>query len=295
MKKLISVALLMILVCGLCFALDFSAVDSLYDKGTDYKKVYDDLQSMLPKAATNQEKASVYWRLARVCVDLGDALSKKDSKGRLAVFSEGEAYGQKAIELNPTKESYQWHCSCIGRWGQTKGVLSSLAKVDPMLSDLKNITDTLGVTDYSEAWYVIAVLFHSVPSKSNSEAVSYARIAVDTIPSDKMYLGTYQELAEVLYDRNWSTSKRKTELAKIQKEWEKGASGNMEKYKSYEGKYGVNGTAPWLKGKMGEVSDREEASLILDYAMSIYNKTKTRTPSDERNYSELQEVKARFK
>ena len=290
MKKLITLLAMLLVAAMMLVALDFTTVDNLYDQGSDNQKVYDTLQSMLKEAKTNEEKSEVLWRLSRVCVDLGDKLDEKDKKGKYAIYDEGEGYALKSIEAKPNYQAYLWKCANIGRYGQTKGVLSSLSKVDPMKADIKVITDTFNVLDSSEAWYTLGVLFDKVPTLSAVKAVSYMRAACDTIPAKYIYGGTYKALAELLYDRNWSADKRNKEIAKMQKSWNEETKSNFDKYAYYEGAKGVDAMPKWTNTKLSAMSDKQEALVILKYAQSIYNSRKEHTASDDKNYKEIQEL-----
>ena len=290
MKKLVILLVMLLTATMVLAALDFTSVDNLYDAGED-QKVYDTLQTMLKEAKTDGEKAQVLWRLSRVCVDLGDALDEKDKKGRFAIYEEGENYALQSIEAEPNYLAYLWKCANIGRYGQTKGVMDSLGKVKPMKADLKVIIDDFNVLDCSEAWYTLAVLYDKVPGLFGGDsnfAISYARAACDTIPAKYVYGGTYQALAEMLYNRNWSADKRAKEIAKMQTKWGKESKSNYDKYAYYEGAKGADAMPKWTNTKLSAMSDRQEALVILKYAQAVYKARTFHTASDEKNYDEIQ-------
>ena len=246
---------------------------------------------MLDQATEGEEKANVLWRLSRVCVDLGDAIDKSDKKARFAIYEEGEQYALDSIAAYPTAQGYLWKCSNIGRWGQTKGVFDSLAKAKPMVQDLEVMIDDLGCLDSSEAWYVLAVLYDSLPGKpisfgNSNAAISYGRIACDTIPRNVIYGGTYKQLAEMLWNRNWNAKKRASEISKMQKNWDKETS-NIEKYKYYEGANGAQAYPLWTKTALSSMTDRQEAVVILKYAQAVFEGRKTHTQADVDNYNEI--------
>ncbi len=277
-------------------ALDFAEIDEYYEKDMGDQHVYDTLKTMLGQAKTNEEKSEVLWRLARVCVDLGDALDEKDKTGKFAVYAEGENYAIQSIELKPNANAYLWKCANIGRWGQTKGVMDSLGKAKPMMADLKEVTDTFNCVDSSEAWYTLAVLYNSLPGifgGDSNAAISYGRVACDTIPAKYIYGGTYQYLAEMLYKRDWNAKKRAKEIAKMQSSWKKETS-NYEKYKYYEGANGADATPLWTKSKLSAMSDRDEALVILKYAQAVYNARSFHTASDDKNYKEIEDLIAKW-
>ncbi len=292
MKKF-AMLLSIFLICSFAFAtLDFSEVDALYLTDAHDQEVYDKLKVMLDQAKEGEEKANVLWRLSRVCVDLGDAVDKNDKATRFAIYEEGEQYALDSIEAYPTAQGYLWKCSNIGRWGQTKGVFDSLAKAKPMVQDLQYMIDNLDCLDSSEAWYVLAVLYKSLPGKpfsfgNDNAAISYGRIACDTIPSNVIYGGTYKQLAQMLWERNWNAKKRATEIAKIQKSWDNETSSNIEKYKYYEGANGADAHPKWTTTSLSSMSDRQEAVVILMYAQKVFETRKTHTQADVENYNEI--------
>ena len=293
MKKLALLLVMLLAAAMTLAALDFTSVDNLYDSGTDYRKVYDTLQDMLKNAKDNKEKSEVLWRLSRVCIDLGDALDKSDKNGKFALFEEGENYALQSIDASPNYLAYLWKCANIGRYGQTKGVLDSLGKVKPMKADLKVITDEFNVVDSSEAWYMLAVLYDSVPGIFGGDsdyAISYARAACDTIPAKYIYGGTYKALAEMLYDRGWSADKRAKQIAKMQKNWDKETKSNFDKYAYYEGSKGADAMPKWTNTKLSAMSDKQEALVILKYAQNVYKSRSSHTAGDDKNYQEIQQL-----
>ncbi len=292
MKKLASLLVLLLVFAMAVAALDFTQVDKDYVQDKGDKAVYNTLKTMLGQATTNQEKAEVLWRLARVCVDLGDELDDDDKDAKFAIYEEGEAYAVQSIELYPNANAYLWKCCNIGRWGQTKGALNSLGKVKPMQADLRVVTDEFKVLDSSETWYTLAVLYDSVPALFGGDtdvAISYARIATETIPDEVFFGGTYEELAEMLYDRNWTAKKRASKIEGFQTKWNKETKSNYDKYQYYEGSKGVDAVPIWATKKLGEMSDREEALAILQYAVKMYQSKTYHTESDKDNYEDILE------
>lgn len=242
MKKIGALLLIGLLGTGMLFAaLNFTAVDALYDN-EQYSACKTELLKMRTQAATAQEEAEVLWRLSRVVLGMGDDLDKKDKEGRFAAYEEGEEYANLSIARYPNAFAYHWKASNIGRWGQTKGPLNSLGKAKGMLEDLTMVVNHFNIDDYSETWYVLSSLYNELPGAplsfgNNNWAIGYMRRAMDTLPVHKLYPGHYKKLAEELWARNWSASKRGKELAKMQTSWDKGGS-NLERYRFYEGKDG---------------------------------------------------------
>lgn len=293
MRKVFSALILLLLFSLSLFAMDFTKIDETYDKDIGDKQVYEELKNMLTQAQTVQEKAEVLWRLSRVCVDIGDDMDKNDKTSRFSIYEEGENYAIQSINLYPNAMAYLWKCCNVGRWGQTKGVLNSLAKAKPMMADLKVVTDNFNCVDSSEVWYTLGVLYNSLPGVfggDSNAAISYGRIACDTIPKKFIYGGTYEYLAQMLYDRNWTAKKRASEIAKMQKNWNRESNSNYEKYGYYEGANGPDATPIWTPTKLSAMSDRQEALVILKYAQAVYRTRSFHTSGDDENYAEIQSL-----
>ena len=94
----------------------------------------------------------------------------------------------------------------------------------------------------------------------------------------------------MLYNRDWSADKRATEIAKTQKKWDKETKSNYEKYAFYEGAKGADAMPRWTNTKLSAMSDKQEALVILRYAQSVYESRTDRTPADDKNYAEIQEL-----
>ncbi len=244
----------------------------------------------------NADRAQILWRLARLQVSLGDELDEDDKDGRFAFYEKGEQYALQSIEANTSWEGgYLWKCSNIGRWGgQTKGPLNALGKAKGMLEDLTTIVNTLGVLDSSETWYVLSSLYDELPggflSFGNKEwAVSYMRIAMHTIPSHLYNPGHYLKLAEELYARDWSASKRSKEMRSMEKDWKK-SSTNLEKYRYYEGKDGGKSKPFYSSVTLDKMSDRQEAVMVLSYALAKANMLGPVKASDADVVEEIEEL-----
>lgn len=293
MRKLASVLVILLVFAMALGALDFTSVDGLYDQGNSSQKVYDTLQTMLKDAKTAVEKSEVLWRLSRICVDLGDRMDEKDKDSKFAIYTEGENYALQSIEANASYQAYLWKSANVGRYGQTKGVMDSLGKVKPMKADIRVITDDFGITDSSETWYALGVLQNKVPGIFGGDsiaAISYMRASCDTIPAKYIYGGTYMELAEQLYSRDWSAKKRTSEIDKMKKKWDKENKSNFDKYAYYEGANGADANPIWTKTKLSAMSDRQEALVILKYAQAVYNSKAFHTEADDKNYADIQNL-----
>lgn len=299
MKKIISVLLVAILSMAMVFsAVDFSKVDEAYWH-EEYSNLKADLEKMLSTTKDPKDLSGIYWRLSRLYVALGDQIDESKKNERMAVYEEGEALADKSLEAFETPDGYLWKCSNIGRQGQVKGPLNSLSKASGMRELLETMVDKFEFIDSSEAWYVLGCLYDQLPGGisfgDQNKAVSCMRLAVETIPKTAWYGGTYKYLAQVLLDRNWDVAKRTKEFPKIQKKYEKEKKSYCKSLCYYEGKIGLDYVPFYTTTAVGRMTDKQEAKVILQYALNVYKARPFHTPSDEKNYKELTEMLASIK
>ena len=296
MHKKLNFFLIMLLFffsTSLAAAINLDRSDTLYDQDA-YPECKSELQMQMNNATSPNEEAEILWRLARVQVSIGDELDEKDKEGRYKEYEEGEAYAIQSIEKHPSSMAYLWKASNNGRWGQTKGPLNALGKAKGMLEDLTIIVNDFKTLDSSETWYVFSSLYDELPGGMISFgdkdwAISYMRMAMDTLPNHLLYPGHYKKLAEELYSRNWSASKRSKEIKKMQKDWENGKS-NLEKYRYYEGKDGGKTKPFYSSVPLTSMSDRQEAVMVLSFVIAKHKVFSGVKPSDTKEMDEILEL-----
>ena len=282
-----------LLIGFLLATLNFTAVDRSFDRES-YLQCRDSLTVMLGRAESDKERAEVLWRLSRVTLMLGEKAGTKESKQ--ALFSEGVRYADEARSADPANTAaYMWHCANLGRESQTRSLKDQIAAVPVLERDLETILDRYGRTDCSEAWQALSELYHAHPFKSNDKAVGYARRAVDTIPRDEVRVTTYINLARLLYERNNPASKRATALASDAARFKASGQKNTERFGYYAGAGDPAGKAPWSTRPLAELSDRQEALLLVEYAIRKYEGAPRRTKMDGRDYKTLQSLQQQWK
>ncbi len=296
MRKTILTFLSLILVSmNLFCAIDFTDVDNLYvmDMIDQSKSLLD---SQLNTASNDIDKSEIYWRLSRTQISLGDK-SESDSE-KLKHFRLGLDYANKSIDLNDNYNAHLWKSSNIGRIGQTQGILKSLSAAENMRDDLRIVLDDFNALDSSETWYVLGTLYTSVPGGfisfgNNNYGISYYRIAVDTIPDNVVYPNHYKALATALYDRNWDKNKRTKELQKMNSSWKK-TTKPYDKYAFYEGKDKGGNTPYYSSVALNKMSDRQEAVMLLNYAIAKFNVWPTHSESEELAIEEIKILKSQW-
>ena len=299
MKKTILIALL--------FAFALSAISAAFNPAYsdyqfynlhEYQTDWDYLVEAHKNPKDNEEKAAILWRMARTRLTMTDSIPKDNShkEARLAGYGEAETLAQQSIDTYATADGYHWLSSSIGRIGQVNGPLNSLGKAKPMLQLIEKAQNDFNA-DMSDAWYVLGILYNSLPGAplsfgNNNYAISYLRRCLDTQDTvNRSNLTNYLELADQLYARDWNASKRAKEFDKLQSKYNK-ESVPTEKMKYYEGRDGKNTTAYYLTVPLADISDRQEAVALLRYALAVYESRSAMNLDSD--HEKAAEIKARL-
>ncbi len=290
-------ALFLFLFSFLIAAPNFTQADLLMDL-EEFSQCETELMVQKNLAITDQEQAEVLWRLARLQVSIGDELPDDDKDGKYIEYEKGEAYALASIEKYPNAMAYLWKSSNSGRWGQTKGPLNALGKAKGMLKDLTVIVNEFNTLDSTETWYVLSSLYDELPGGfisfgNKTWAISYMRKAMETLPTKVLNPGHYKKFAEELYSRNWNASKRVKEFKKMESDW-KGSATNIEKYRYYEGK-DTGAVKPFYSSvPLTQMSDRQEALMVLAYVKAKYKVFANLQPSDAETMAEIEELYSKW-
>ncbi len=147
------------------------------------------------EAATLYEKAlaeapSSYdaaWKLARACYWLGEN-SAEDRK--LTVFERGIAAAKKAIALNEGDAAgHFWLGVSYGKYGEAKGILKSLALVDPSKEEMNRVIAIDPAFESGGAYRVLGRIYFKLPGLmggSNRKAIENLKKAVELGPDRVM-------------------------------------------------------------------------------------------------------------
>lgn len=271
-------------------------IDTLvrYDRLKEAKSL---IETTIQKTNDNKEKSELYWRLSKLALSLADeeeVLGATEDE-LLNYFLEGEAYADKSIELFENASGYIYKASNIGRWGETKGPLNALSKADPIRETIKYVVNDLKDLDQTIGWYVIGQLYYQLPGwpisyGNNDIAISVTRKALETIPPYELYVGHFKGLATMLWDRNWSASKRSSKIKSMEKSWNKEKKDIFEKHFYYEGSRGENYTPFYSSVPLHKMDDRQEAVMLLQYGINKHNAWPIHTRADMRTFDEVKEL-----
>ncbi|MCK9286616.1 MAG: hypothetical protein PHU24_09715 [Sphaerochaetaceae bacterium] len=295
-KAILLFALMFVLSISFVFAsaAELDQADVLYkqDKLEEAKIVLDKL---LVNATDPVSKAEILWRLSRVTLNIGDELDAEGATDDVlfAKYEEAQAYAEESIALHPMSKGYQWRSASVGRWGETKGPLNALSKAPLLRDDLTVVVNDYNDVDNSDAWYVLGQLYFQLPGWPISfgdldVAISYTRKALDTIPSDELYPNHYLALSKMLWKRNWNVSKRSSKINDFQKSWNKANQTNIERHKYYEGAEGTSKVPFYSTVALNKMSDKQEAVLLLNYAIAAFKVWKNPSRGDLRSYNDIQ-------
>ena len=204
---------------------------------------------------------------------------------RRALYEEGIRFAEEGMREDPSNEQcYMWHCANLGRECMTHGLADLAKSVPVMQKDLAAILDRLGRIRCSEAWQAVSEFYWRHPLKSKESAVNYARRAIFTIPADDLRLSSHLYFARILEERGWSADKRAAQAKAHKDKFAAQRKSNIEKYAYYDGS---PDQMPWLKGSVADVSDKEEAALVIQYALSRFAAFPDPTPVDRKDRQDL--------
>lgn len=289
MKK-ISILLLALLVLSVrVFSVDFEKADNMHIH-QDYLELKDYLEDELKKSKDSKEQANILWRLSHVYLAIGDEQANDDAK--YPFYEKGESLAKKSLEKYPTGHAYLWRASNIGRIGELNGPLNSLVKAYYMRKYLDKVMNEFGLKD-SEVYYVLGELYRQLPGfpisyGDTNKAISYSRLALLTIPSVVVFPNHYFQLARLLYDRNYSKSDRAYRYKKLLKSYKK-ATTESDKASYYEAVLNEKSSSQFYNGKLQNISDREEALLVLEYGFEKFKEASWISDSDKEKIKKLKE------
>jgi len=288
------ILLMMVLFISITVFADITDLVAAIDKlHIEYKhqEAVSLIENSLSKATTAKEKAELYWRLSRALLFLGDVAeeAKKAKTDVLAIFIKAEEAAEQTIQFDPANPNgYYWKSSSMGRWGQVKGVMDSLAKAEPMH---KLLEKTINIdTEYCKAFQVLAMLYEALPgwpiSFGNIDySVSLSRKALDLHrkevaagKKDRIDYTYYKELAVELYKRNANAATRSKAQQKI-----------IDKYSNTKDVLKKNFYFEAAVAIPNQ-SDREEAVILIQSAINALEKKSDKSKYEEKDLLKCKDI-----
>lgn len=145
-----------------------------------HKKIYENVQKLIDErevddanletardelfalVEADQECAWGYGLLAEVNFWLGETAEDADDK--LAFYDEGVQCGEAGVGIDENSlEANFWLAVCYGAFGQEKGVMQSLALVQPIKKAAEKAANIDGSYFYGGPWRVLGRLYHKAP------------------------------------------------------------------------------------------------------------------------------------
>jgi hypothetical protein len=212
----------------------------------------------------------------------------------LKIYIQGQEYARQAIQTDSRNpKGYYWLSSNLGRWGQTKGILDSLGKAGEMRDNL--IAALRMDAGFADAFMVLGMLHSAVPGRplsfgDKAASVSFARKSVDArmkeIASGKeeeMGWSIPYELANNLWERNWSQRKRENSMKNMLEDYNS-TNDVFEKNKYFEATV-----------RIPQQSDREEAAVILKKLIRDIEAKPSKTAADLEKLEECRALAEEWK
>lgn len=142
--KIILLALIILSVSFSLFSQDaeelISQGDKLYYEMKDMAAAKEAQAKYQEVSAKVEDKYEAYWRISRILYYIGEHSDKK--KEKKAIFSQGVYWAEKAVALQPEKtDGHYWHGVNNGKYGETRGVLKSLALVKPIKNAMNKVLE----------------------------------------------------------------------------------------------------------------------------------------------------------
>ncbi len=293
-KKIFILFVLLLFSSYFLYSVDFSVIDGMANHEDKWNDALNILKTYLEQDLDNGDKAEICWRLSMFCQMIGD--SKKENTEKRKWFSDGKQYAELGISFDSSSyKSIFWRSANLGKDVLTRSLFDQMGSVDKIWDDYITITDTLGIVDYPEVWHAMGEFYWRNPFKSTSQAVSFLRASIDCRNSKKLDLLSYLILSKILYERNWTAKKRATEINKMHNNWNKSGSVNSVKYSYFEVKNGSSFIPEWASVSLGEISDRQEAEILLLYICMYYEHETDHSYTNIKCYNEANELLKKWK
>lgn len=178
--------------------------DKLIKRGDRYLDNRGKGRQWCVKAIESYEKAlavetgsvEASWKLARACYWLGKHTDGDDAK--LAIYKKGIDVAKRAISLDAKSvESHFWLGVSYGKYGETKGIMNSLALVDPIKKEMQIVLELDESFDGGGGHRVLGRLYHKLPGIAGGDTEKALDHLKKALKFDESRLLNHLFLAEV--------------------------------------------------------------------------------------------------
>lgn len=144
-----------------------------------------------------------YWKAARAAHWIAD--NSKTNKNKITWFEKGIEYAKAAIALEPRSvEAHFWLGANYGSYGETKGVLKSLALVKPIRKEMETVVRLDDKYQGGAGYRVLGVIDYKVPpfaGGSRKRALENLNKAIGIDPGNAYNLYYMAEYFDVVGER----------------------------------------------------------------------------------------------
>jgi tetratricopeptide (TPR) repeat protein len=156
----------------------------------------DRMRQALEQAVTTDPDVGTLVALARVSFIWGDIRARSDAE-KLAAYDRGRQVAQRAVEVSPKSAPARfWHAANTARWGQTKGILRSLALLPTIQREIRLILD-LDPT-FTAAYALAGNVFYEVPGLLGGDLKKAEEMFRKGLQQDPRFTGMRVGLAKTL-------------------------------------------------------------------------------------------------
>ena len=184
--------------------------DALYAEMQDMAAAEEALALYRDVLVAADDKYEAYWKISRIMYYIGEHQESK--KDRQTTFAQGVYHAEKAMALEPEKpDAYYWRGVNNGKYGETRGVLKSLALVKPIKSDMNKVIELNRAYEEGGPDRVLGRVYFKLPGfagGSKDKSLEHLLKSKEYGPDDAL---TRVYLADTYLDRK-EVDKAKAEL-----------------------------------------------------------------------------------
>jgi hypothetical protein len=256
----------------------------------------DMLEGALLATSDPIEQAIYLWHLARLQLDRAVfAMDEGASNTTLnPLFRAADSYAQQSIDTHPTSHGHFYKAATLAVLSGTQRNLGSLKLIS---SAHKHLESTISIDPtHADAWHTLGQLYLELPGWPISfgnivNAASFARKATAVATRDPLPYDYYIGLARILWQRNWSSSKRMREITKLFGRFQSGKN-EFDRSTYYEASLFPDFIPPYATMSVERMDDREEARLIANWLQEQYHASTQPTEKQQKDYKELMTMTA---
>lgn len=175
--------------------------DGIFAARTDFSGAEQALSLYKKVMEENPDNIEAQWKAARAIYWIAD--HSTSTKDKLRLFEEGIKMAEKTVQLDPKSvDAHFWLGGLYGSYGETKGVLKSLALVKPIRREMDAINRLDDTYQGGAGYRVMGIVDYKVPGfagGSRKRAIENLNKALEIDPNNaftRFYLAEYFQLTK---------------------------------------------------------------------------------------------------